>query len=73
MPLAAETLKVLHGPCPGIRSICIIFPPDMGKRILGYECWSENYQPGPSELERRDIYGQPDVSAFAGLEELVLK
>jgi hypothetical protein len=73
MPLARETLYTLHKSCPLLRSMCVCFPSDLDEDVLGYVMRDLGEEPGPQELQAREIYGQPDLTIFSGLEELVLE
>lgn len=68
MPLAPDTLRVLHASCPRIKAIHVIFHKDMGERELGYGL----VETTPEHLEARAQFGRPDLSLFSSLEELTL-
>lgn len=65
--LATETLRVLHDSCPRIKSIRIEFPDGMDELFV-----LDDTEPSRLQLEARDIYGEPDLTIFKGLEELAL-
>lgn len=44
----------------------------MGELVLGHMSDREYDHPEPYQLEARGIYARPDLTVFAGLEELTL-